>query len=116
MTEKTKVKTDNHKVNFAKRKYFRMLKLDERKNVAAFNPHRHTFFELFFFTKGGGEHLVDFPVREFYANLIARARFKLRQQLCVHTLLTTRHWPSVERPLCETMPRKRSQNKSAEST
>ena len=60
MTKKTIVKTDNHRVNFAQRKYFRMLRLEERKNIAPFNPHRHTFFEFFFFTKGGGEHLIDF--------------------------------------------------------
>ncbi|MGB1206209.1 MAG: helix-turn-helix domain-containing protein [Chitinophagales bacterium] len=60
MTKKVIVKTYNHKVNFAQRKYFRMLRLEERKDIAPFNPHRHTFFELFFFTKGGGEHLIDF--------------------------------------------------------
>ena len=37
-----------------------MLRLENRKNIAPFNPHRHTFFEFFFFTKGGGEHLIDF--------------------------------------------------------
>jgi len=39
---------------------FQIFPLKPRKKKAPFSPHRHNFYELFFFLKGGGEHILDF--------------------------------------------------------
>ncbi len=39
---------------------FRLYELKVRTKMASFRPHRHNFFELFFFIKGAGYHLIDF--------------------------------------------------------
>ncbi len=39
---------------------FRLYELKPRTQMARFRPHRHNFFELFFFIKGAGYHLIDF--------------------------------------------------------
>ncbi|MGB0930123.1 MAG: helix-turn-helix domain-containing protein [Chitinophagales bacterium] len=39
---------------------FQMFPLKIRKKKPPFRPHRHNFYELFFFVKGGGEHILDF--------------------------------------------------------
>ncbi len=39
---------------------FQLFPLKSRKKKPAFCPHRHNFYELFFFVKGGGEHILDF--------------------------------------------------------
>ena len=39
---------------------FQLFPLKPRKKKPPFRPHRHNFYELFFFVKGGGEHILDF--------------------------------------------------------
>ncbi len=39
---------------------FQMFPLKPRKKKPPFRPHRHNFYELFFFVEGGGEHILDF--------------------------------------------------------
>ncbi|MCH8330174.1 MAG: AraC family ligand binding domain-containing protein, partial [Bacteroidetes bacterium] len=41
-------------------KAFDFLVLKEKKNNDIGEPHRHSYYEIFFFVKGGGTHEIDF--------------------------------------------------------
>ena len=43
---------------------FKFLRLDNNSGYNAREPHRHNYYEVFHFTKGGGEHMLDFTHRE----------------------------------------------------
>ncbi len=43
---------------------FKFLRLDNNSGYNARDPHRHNYFEIFHFTKGGGDHMLDFAHRE----------------------------------------------------
>ena len=38
----------------------RIVKLNERTHYDTSEPHRHNYYELFLFSKGGGTHMIDF--------------------------------------------------------
>ncbi len=39
---------------------FRIVPLEKRNTYDSSVPHRHNYYEIFFFTKGGGNHMIDF--------------------------------------------------------
>lgn len=39
---------------------FRIVPLEKKTSYDASVPHRHNYYEIFFFTKGGGSHMIDF--------------------------------------------------------
>lgn len=43
---------------------FKFMRLDNNTGYTARDPHRHNYFEVFHFTKGGGDHMLDFTHRE----------------------------------------------------
>jgi AraC family transcriptional activator of pobA len=50
-----------------------LVDLDESTTQAVESPHRHNYFELFFFEQGGGSHTIDFselPVRHFSIHMV----------------------------------------------
>jgi len=52
----------------------RLVALDENVSYATDKPHRHNYFELFYFTKGSGSHLIDlkeFPIKSGRVHVVA---------------------------------------------
>lgn len=49
---------------------FRYILLGELANYDFSLPHRHNYYEIFFFSKGGGEHLIDFKTYPIEDNSI----------------------------------------------
>lgn len=43
---------------------FKFQRLDNKSGYNARDPHRHNYYEIFHFIKGGGEHMLDFSHRE----------------------------------------------------
>ncbi|MEZ4938512.1 MAG: helix-turn-helix transcriptional regulator [Crocinitomicaceae bacterium] len=52
----------------------RVVELEQELHYNTSEPHRHNYFELFIFEKGGGDHLIDFdsfPVAENTVHIVA---------------------------------------------
>jgi len=43
---------------------FKFMRLDNNSGYNARDPHRHNYYEIFHFTKGGGDHMLDFAHRD----------------------------------------------------
>lgn len=43
---------------------FKFQRLDNKSGYNARDPHRHNYYEIFHFTNGGGEHMLDFSHRD----------------------------------------------------
>lgn len=53
---------------------FKFISLGELTNYDFSAPHRHNYYEIFFFTKGGGSHLIDFinyPIHDHSIHFIS---------------------------------------------
>lgn len=47
---------------------FRLVQLETRTGYVASEPHRHAYYEIFFFLEGGGNHMVDFENIDISSN------------------------------------------------
>lgn len=53
---------------------FRFEALEHKNNYDVDVPHRHNYYEIFFFKKGGGEHIIDFdshPINDHSVHFIS---------------------------------------------
>ncbi|PHR46006.1 MAG: hypothetical protein COA32_12235 [Fluviicola sp.] len=63
-----------HELQSPRLKNIRVAELEEQLHYNTSELHRHNYFELFIFEKGGGDHLIDFdsfPVRERSIHIVA---------------------------------------------
>lgn len=63
-----------HELQSPRLKNIRVAQLEEQLHYNTSELHRHNYFELFIFEKGGGNHLIDFdsfPVRENSIHIVA---------------------------------------------
>lgn len=53
---------------------FKYISLDARSAYDTTLPHRHNYYEILFFTKGGGDHIIDFkcfPIKDHSVHFIS---------------------------------------------
>lgn len=63
--------------------HFRYVPLHVRNGYDASLPHRHKYYELFFFHKGGGTHFIDFaeyPVADHSVHMVSPGQVHLLQR------------------------------------
>ena len=66
-----------HKLSDKRIKEIRVLKLGMRSYYNIYEPHRHDYFELFFFNEGGGIHEIDFnsfPIESCTVHILSAGR------------------------------------------
>ena len=70
---------------------FRIVPLEKRNNYDTSVPHRHNYYEIFFFTKGGGSHMIDFvdyPIKSKSVHIVFPGQVHLvRRKLDTHGYL-----------------------------
>lgn len=66
--------------NFVKNKHFEITKIEDQKGYDFTFPHRHKYFEIMFFKKGGGTHLIDFEnyqIKDYSIHIIPPSKVHL---------------------------------------
>ena len=70
---------------------FKICPLEKRNHYDALEPHRHNYYEIFLFIKGGGKHLIDFtehPITDQSIHFVSPGQIHLvKRELSSHGIL-----------------------------